>query len=112
MLLLEPGMRLFLTAFAVAFVLLSALAAPRQRERSMVGTVARVEREWMSVINEQTDPGFRLALRDTAFYGPTGHRLDLSSITPGVRVRVSYRSVSERMLLADRVEVLSPPASR
>ena len=81
-------MQLFLAAFAVAIVLLSALAAPEQTERSIVSTVASVGLEWMSVVSEQTDPmGLHLSLRDTAFYGPDGHPRDSAAIRPGVQVR-------------------------
>jgi hypothetical protein len=81
---------------------------PGRRDQGVVtGTVKEyVAGEWISVVNETTDPtGFTIALRETtAFDG------DVALIKPGLRVTVSYRHVAERRPLADAIRVLSAPS--
>lgn len=77
-----------------------------------MGTVRELVRvvrpgEWLSVSNEHVLV-LRLALRQTTNYEvQDAHRaIDSAGITPGVRVRVWYRSVGERHPVADTVRVV------
>lgn len=98
----------FLASLAVAFVVASALADRGRDQRVVTGTVGEYAAgEWISVVNETTDPmGFQIALREaTAFEG------DPALIEPGARVTVWYSSAAERRPLADRVRVVTGGAT-
>jgi hypothetical protein len=93
----------FVMALVVAVLGLSFVVDRGAGEQHVVtGTVT----EWgagesIKVVNESTDPQFRIRLRDTVYEG------DASSIAPGDRATVWYRSVGERLPVAVRVRVLS-----
>jgi|SRR5918993_2675374 hypothetical protein len=94
----------FVMALIVAVVALSLLAD--RGSRGQPSTVTGIVTEWrpgesIRVANDQTDPHFRIALRHTTYEG------NVTSLKPGVRVTVWYRSVGERLPVADRVRVLS-----
>jgi hypothetical protein len=99
-----PPRRAFTVSLIVGLVVFSTLAVNRATQHAMTGTVVEVEdREWMSVVNETTDPtGARVTLRET-----TAYEGNAAAIKPGARVTVWYRSVGERRPVADRVRVLS-----
>jgi hypothetical protein len=93
----------------LAFVVLSILAdTGAARLHVITGTVTEWQAgEWVSVGNEQTDPGgLRIAMRETAYEG------DVGAIEPGVRVTVWHKSVGEGWPIADRVRVLADATTR
>lgn len=105
-------MRALMSSLVVAFAVLSMLLDNgAASQRVVTGTVAKFQaREWMSVVNETTDPtGLQIALRNTTVYEDREHddTPNLETIEPGVRVTVWYRSVGERRPVADKVRVLS-----
>jgi hypothetical protein len=93
--------RAFIGSLGIGFVVMSWLCDKRGDGEVITGIVTKWKaRECMSIVNDQTDPGgFRIALRETVYEG------DGAAIVPGVRVTVSYRSVGERLPIADRVRV-------
>ena len=96
----------FVMALVVAFVGLSLVTdkgAGEQRIVSGIVTEWRA-REYIAVANEQTDPCFKIGLRDTVYEG------DTYIIKRGVRVTVWYRYVGERLPVAERVRVLGAAA--
>jgi hypothetical protein len=97
-----------LAALVVAFVGLSVLSDSRATQHTITATVREFNAgEWMSVANDQTDPmGFQIALRDAVYEGRPG------AIKPGVRVTVWFRSIGERLFVADKVSVLADVALR
>jgi hypothetical protein len=98
-----------MASLLVALVVLSVMTDRGATQRIVTGTVAEVEAgQWMSVANETTDPmGFRIALRQTTAYEGSP-----AAIKPGARVTVWYRSVAERLFVADEVRVLPDAATR
>jgi hypothetical protein len=60
-----------------------------------------------SVACDGFDPMFRIALREMTTYEGNP-----APIKPGVRVAVGYRSVGERLAIADYVRVLPRVATR
>jgi hypothetical protein len=97
------GHYLFAMALLVGLVVLSVVAdrsAGEQRIISGIVTEWRAD-EFIAVTNESMDPGCcRISLRNTVYEG------DTSTIKPGVRVTVWYRSVRERRPVADKLRVL------
>ena len=97
----------FITALAVAFVVISVLGdrrgAPQNR---MAGTVVEFHPgEWLLFANDMVDPtGIKFALRETTVY-------EGAAITPGALVTVWYRSVAELRPVADKVRVLTKSES-
>jgi hypothetical protein len=97
------GHYLFATALLVGLLVLSVVAdrsAGEQRIITGIVTEWRAD-EFIAVTNESMDPGCcRISLRNTVYEG------DTSTIKPGVRVTVWYRSVGERRPVADKLRVL------
>lgn len=96
----------FVASMAVACVVVLLLVGRNSAQQVVTGTIGEyVAGEFLSVANETTDPmGVQIALRKTtAFDG------DPALITPGLRVTVWYRSVTERRPVADRVRVVPEP---
>lgn len=94
----------FVIALVAAFVCLSLLLdrSSRGQRRMVTGTVTEWRPgEYLRVSNDGIDPHFRITLRDTVYEGSRDR------IRAGVRVTVWYRSVGERLPVADRVRVLT-----
>lgn len=97
-------MRVFLTSFGVLFVLLSALADRGATSRQVIsGVIVEAEGDTIRVMNEVADVSVRVSGAVIERAGGAIVR-DQVALTPGMRVQVSFNSISsDRHRHAQRV---------
>ena len=100
----RPGMSAFLVTLIVAIVVLSAASNRRSPLRCVSGTVAAVEAgKWIVLAATPQTAGYSIRLRETTVYEGNP-----ATVTPGARVTVRWRSVGERMFVAEEVRQHRP----
>lgn len=98
---------MFVLAFVVAFVGLSLVmdGSARGGPRVVTGTVVSRSDEFIRIARQPSDPGFEISLRRKTAYDSDRHGLK-----SGARVKVWYRNMAERRLVADKVRMLDEVA--
>jgi hypothetical protein len=104
----------FITALAVAFVVVSALADRGATvDRDVTGNIIRFEPgQWLYISFARTNPSWaplRIALNETTiFEGPDQVSFDPAAFRPGMKVKVWYRSTTgDRIRWAEKVRVVT-----